>query len=457
MADTPHFSILLVDDEPAQRTVLAGYLRKKRHAIREAGSVAEALKRIAQEPADIILSDFKMPDRTGLDLLREVQKQQPETTVIIMTAFGTIEDAVQTMREGAYDYLTKPVDLEELDLLIQRIGERQRLLSENRLLREQLVERYSFAGIVSQSTSMETVLNTAGRVAHSRASVLIRGESGTGKELIARAIHFHSPRKSQPFVAVNCAALNENLLESELFGHEKGAFTGADRQRRGRFETADGGTLFLDEVGDIPPGMQVKLLRVLQEQSFERVGGTTPLHVDVRIIAATNRNLEDLIRQGSFREDLYYRLNVITIDIPPLRERREDIPPLLQHFVERFSKENQRKTPSFSREAWEMLLRYSWPGNVRELENIVHRAVILARGDVLTTDDLPPVMKALPREASAGARNGIADLPGQVERLEKELVLEALRLQDGNQSRAAAQLGISERNFRYRLKKWGLK
>jgi len=287
--------------------------------------------------------------------------------------------------------------------------------------------------------------------------VLIRGESGTGKELIARAIHFHSPRKSQPFVAVNCAALNENLLESELFGHEKGAFTGADRQRRGRFETADGGTLFLDEVGDIPPGMQVKLLRVLQEQSFERVGGTTPLHVDVRIIAATNRNLEDLIRQGSFREDLYYRLNVITIDIPPLRERREDIPPLLQHFVERFSKENQRETPSFSREAWEMLLRYSWPGNVRELENIVHRAVILARGDVLTTDDLPPVMKALPREASAGARNAIADLPGQVERLEKELVLEALRLQDGNQSRAAAQLGISERNFRYRLKKWGLK
>ena len=457
MAGSFHFSILLVDDEPAQRAVLAGYLKKKHHTIREAGSVAEALRRIAQEPADIILSDFKMPDRTGLDLLRDVKKQQPETTVIVMTAFGTIEDAVQTMREGAYDYLTKPIDLEELDLLLQRVGERQRLISENRLLREQLVERYSFTGIVTQSAIMETVLNTAGRVASSRASVLIRGESGTGKELIAKAIHFHSPRKNQPFVAVNCAALNENLLESELFGHEKGAFTGADRQHRGRFEAADGGTLFLDEVGDIPLGMQVKLLRVLQEQTFERVGGTTPIPVDVRVIAATNRNPEQLIREGSFREDLFYRLNVISIDIPPLRERRDDIPPLLHHFVESFSKENKRKTLSFSSEAWEMLLRYGYPGNVRELENIVQRAVILSRGDVLTTDDLPPVMKALPQEPTPAEGRAIADLPGQVERLEKELVLEALRIQDGNQSRAAAQLGISERNLRYRLKKWGVK
>jgi len=457
MTAAQRFTILLVDDEPAQRTVLAGYLRKQRHAIHEAGSVSEALNRIRKEPVDIILTDFKMPDQTGLDLLREVKKHQPETTVIVITAFGTIEDAVQTMREGAYDYLTKPIDLAELDLLIQRIGERQRLLSENRLLREQLLERYSFAGIVSQSARMEEVLNTAGRVAQSRASVLIRGESGTGKELIARAIHVHSQRQTRPFVPVNCAALNENLLESELFGHEKGAFTGADRQRRGRFEAADGGTLFLDEVGDIPPGMQVKLLRVLQEQSFQRVGGTETLHVDVRLIAATNRNLEDLIRQGTFREDLYYRLNVVTIDIPPLRERREDIPPLLEHFVERFSKENKRKPLTFSREAWDMLLRYGYPGNIRELENIVQRAVVLARGDVLTTEDLPPIMKTLPAESPAGGQREIADLPGQVERLEKELVLEALRLYDGNQSRAAAQLGISERNFRYRLKKWGLK
>jgi DNA-binding NtrC family response regulator len=243
------------------------------------------------------------------------------------------------------------------------------------------------------------------------------------------------------------------LLERAL-RHEKGAFTGADRQRQGRFEIADGGTLFLDEVGDIPPGMQIKLLRVLQEQSFERVGGTISIHVDVRIIAATHRNLEESIRQGLFREDLFYRLNVITIDIPPLRDRREDIPPLLEHFAARFSKENKRHNPSFSREAWEMLLRYGYPGNVRELENIVHRAVVLARGDVLTTDDLPPVMKNLPPERAAQAGREITDLPGQVERLEKELVLEALRMQEGNQSRAADQLGISERNLRYWLKKW---
>jgi two-component system NtrC family response regulator len=304
---------------------------------------------------------------------------------------------------------------------------------------------------------METVLNTAGRVAQSRASVLVRGESGTGKELIARAVHFNSPRASQPFIAVNCAALNEHLLESELFGHEKGAFTGADRQRRGRFEAADGGTLFLDEVGDIPLNMQVKLLRVLQERSFERVGGTVPIQVDVRIIAATNRDLEAMIRTGTFREDLLYRLNVITLDIPPLRDRREDIAPLIQHFTDRFALENGRKGITYSREAWELLLHYHYPGNVRELENIVQRGVILARGDVITTDELPAGMKTLQPESTVDRSGDITDLPGKVERLEKELVLEALRQNDGNQSRAAGQLGLSERNLRYRLKKWGVK
>jgi two-component system NtrC family response regulator len=361
------------------------------------------------------------------------------------------------MRDGAYSYLTKPIDLEELDLLIQRIGEREQLRSENRLLREQLVDRYAFTGIISGSAAMEAVLSTAGRVAQSRASVLVRGESGTGKELVARAIHFNSPRANQPFIAVNCAALNEHLLESELFGHEKGAFTGADRQRRGRFEAADGGTLFLDEVGDIPLGMQVKLLRVLQERSFERVGGSVPIQVDVRLIAATNRDLDVMIRAGSFREDLLYRLNVVTLDIPPLRDRREDIAPLVQHFTDRFAAENGRSAITYSREAWEILQRYAYPGNVRELENIVQRAVILARRDIITTDDLPAVTKTLQPESSAALRDDVTDLPGKVERLEKELVLEALDQNDGNQSRAATQLGLSERNLRYRLKQWGIK
>ncbi|CAG1771177.1 partial Regulatory protein AtoC, partial [uncultured bacterium] len=384
MAMTHRFSILLVDDEPGQRTVLAGFLRKRSHTVREAGSVGEALALVGQDVPDIVLTDQRMADRTGLDLLREVRKIDPDTTVIIMTAFGTIEQAVQAMQDGAYSYLTKPIDLGELDLMMQRIGEREQLISENRLLREQLVNRYAFTGIIAGSASMETVLNTAGRVAQSRASVLVRGESGTGKELIARAIHFNSPRAAKPFIAVNCAALNEHLLESELFGHEKGAFTGADRQRRGRFEAADGGTLFLDEVGDIPLSMQVKLLRVLQERSFERVGGTSPIEVDVRVIAATNRDLESMIKAGTFREDLLYRLNVVTLDIPPLRERREDIAPLAQHFTVRFANENGRNAMTWSREAWEIMQRHGYPGNVRELENIIQRAVILARGDVIT-------------------------------------------------------------------------
>jgi two-component system NtrC family response regulator len=457
MASTHRFSILLVDDEPGQRTVLAGFLRKKAHTVREAGSVGEALTLIAQDIPHIVLTDQRMTDRTGLDLLREVRKISPDTTLIIMTAFGTIEQAVQAMRDGAYSYLTKPIDLTEVDLLIQRVGEREQLISENRLLREQLVNRYAFTGIIAGSPAMEAVLNTAGRVAQSRASVLIRGESGTGKELVARAIHYNSPRAAEPFIAVNCAALNENLLESELFGHEKGAFTGADRQRRGRFEAADGGTLFLDEVGDIPLSMQVKLLRVLQERSFERVGGTAPIDVDVRLIAATNRDLESMIKTGTFREDLFYRLNVVTLEIPPLRDRREDIGPLAQHFTVRFAQENQRSALTWSREAWDLVQRHAYPGNVRELENIIQRAVILARHDVLTTDDLPPAMRNLPPEPAAGTMDDVSDLPGKVDRLEKELVLEALRLHNGNQSRAAGKLGLSERNLRYRLKKWGIK
>jgi two-component system NtrC family response regulator len=359
------------------------------------------------------------------------------------------------MRAGAYDYLTKPIELDELDLLIGRIAERQRLISENQSLKEQLAEKFSFGGIVSVSGPMEEVLNTAGRVAQSKASILLRGESGTGKELLARAIHFSSPRKENPFIAVNCAALNENLLESELFGHERGAFTGAEKQRKGRFELANGGTLFLDEVGDLPPATQVKLLRVLQEETFERVGGADSIHVDVRVVAATHRNLEDLIRQGMFREDLFYRLNVVTLEIPPLRMRRDDIPPTIEHFAAVYGRELRKKI-SFSKEAWAALLRYDFPGNVRELMNIVQRAVILARREAVTLADLPQIVQGLRPEADVAYADSIKDLPGAVEKLEKELIFESLRLHGGNQSRAARELGISERNLRYRLKKWGV-
>jgi two-component system NtrC family response regulator len=449
-------TILLVDDEAGQREVLAGYLKKKRHTVLEAASAAEALTRAKQEVVDLVLTDLKMPDKSGFELLQEIRALNPEITVVIMTAFGTIEGAVAAMREGAYDYLTKPIDLEEVDLLIQRVGERRRLLSENQLLKQQLAEKFKFTGIISQSAAMEEVLNMAGRVAESKATVLIRGESGTGKELIAKAIHFSSPRKDKSFIAVNCAALNENLLESELFGHERGAFTGADKQRRGRFELADGGTIFLDEIGDVPMSTQVKLLRVLQEEQFERVGGVQTMQIDVRIIAATNRNLEEKIKDGSFREDLFYRLNVVSIEIPPLRQRREDIAPALEYFLQKYASENKRKMLTISKEAMDILLRYDYPGNMRELQNLVERAVVLARGEVITTAELPLTLRNLSSEQAASPA-APTTLSERVDALEKEMVFDALRETHGNQSKAAERLGISERNLRYRLQKWGMK
>ncbi len=454
---TERSNILIVDDEAPQRTVLAGYLKKRGHTVVEACSADEAMTQLRKSAIDIVFTDVRMPGTSGHELLNQIRIAFPEATVVLITAFGTIEGAVEAMRAGAYDFLTKPIDLEALDLLIARISERRQLLSENRVLKDQLVERFSFKGIISQSAVMEEVLNTAGRVAQSKASVLIRGESGTGKELLARAIHYSSPRKDQAFVAVNCAALNENLLESELFGHERGAFTGAERQRKGRFELADGGTLFLDEIGEVPLATQVKLLRVLQERTFERVGGSELLNVDVRVIAATNRKLEGMITQGMFREDLYYRLNVVTVEIPPLRSRRDDIPPTIEHYLARYTDEQRRKKMSFSKEAWNALLRYDYPGNVRELENIIQRAVILARGDTITLNELPAVVKDLGNEDPLVVPTPPRDLPGAVERLEKELLFESLRLNAGNQSKAARDLGISERNLRYRLKKWGVR
>ena len=448
--------VLIVDDEASQREVLSGYLKKKKHTVHQASSVQEAIVKIRSQHFDLVLTDYKMPGKTGFDLLQEIKKIDTEAVVVLMTAFGTIEGAVEAMRAGAYDYLGKPIELDEIDLLIQRLQERRQLISENRSLRQQLVEKFSFTEIISQSAQMQEVLSTASRVAQTHAPVLIRGESGTGKELIARAIHFNSPRSGKPFIAVNCAALNDNLLESELFGHEKGAFTGAEKQRRGRFELADGGTIFLDEIGDISPATQVRLLRVLQEQQFERLGGSETISVDVRVVAATNKNLETAITEGKFREDLFYRLNVVSVEIPGLRHRREDISLLLDHFLLRFTKEHKRKKLTYSKEAWEQLIRYDFPGNVRELENIVQRSVIFSRGELITTDDLPVVVRGASHESSQ-KKEDTGSFPEQIEKLEKDLIFEALRVNGNNQSKAAELLGLSERNLRYRLKKWGVK
>jgi two-component system NtrC family response regulator len=443
--------VLVVDDEAAQRQVLAGFLRRCGYRVSEASGADAALAIVARETVDLVLSDIRMPGRSGAELLEEVRSLNPEVPVILMTAYGSIASAVGAMKRGAADYLTKPIDLDELEILVARTLERRALESENRELRRVLEGRYRLEGLETANARMAEAINTAARAAPSRATILIRGESGTGKELLARAIHYASPRRQKPFVAVNVAALPETLVESELFGHERGAFTGADRERRGRFELADGGTLLLDEIGDLPRATQVKLLRVLQERAFERLGGTRTITVDVRVIAATNRDLEAAVREGSFREDLYYRLNVVTVEVPPLRERREDIPLLVEKFVARFAAEAGRPIEGVSREALDQLVRYAYPGNVRELENIVQRAVVLARGPRITTADLPLHLGAPPGEAG--------DAGTFVERVaafERRLIVEALDRAQGVRTRAARELGMSERHLRYKLKKYGL-
>ncbi|MCM2254117.1 MAG: sigma-54 dependent transcriptional regulator [Vicinamibacteria bacterium] len=444
--------ILVVDDEESQRKVLAGFLRKRGYTVEGAGSVALALEIAAARAVDLVLSDLRMPGGSGLDLLDGLRKVNPEIPVILMTAFATVQSAVAAMKQGAADYLTKPVDLDELELLVARVLERRALVSENRELRSLLESRHRLAGLHTQNSRMAEAISVAARAAQSKATVLVRGESGTGKELLARAIHYASPRAKGPLVAVNVGALPETLLESELFGHEKGAFTGADRERRGRFELADGGTLFLDEIGDLPKGTQVKLLRAVQEQSFERLGGSRTLKVDVRLVAATHRDLEKMIAAGDFREDLYYRLNVVSIELPPLRERREDIPALLDVFLRRFAADAGEPPKTISREALDLLLKHGWPGNVRELENVVQRAVVLAREPLITAADLPLPLHGLHAEESADGDT----LPARLASLEKRLIADALRAADGVQVRAAKALGISERHLRYRLQKHGL-
>ena len=442
--------ILAVDDEASQRELVSGYLKKQGFEVFTAAGGESALELFRQAPMELILTDQRMPGLSGLDLLKAAREINPETQVIVMTAYGSVETAVEAMRDGAADYVAKPLNLDELRQKIQRIVEQHRLYAENRALREELKSRHRIEGIIGESGQMVEVISLVQRVAASEATVLIRGESGTGKELIAKAIHYTSPRAARPLVRVNCAALPENLLESELFGHEKGSFTGAISTRKGRFELADTGTLFLDEIGDLPLHLQAKLLRVLQEREFERVGSSQPIKVNVRILSATHRDLESLMRAGQFRDDLYYRLNVVTILVPPLRERRQDLPPLMDHFLKLFAAKNGKSLRGFSRAARDALLRYDYPGNVRELENLLERAVVLCRGDVIDRGDLPLILDDPDALSEAQTQ-----LTAAVEGLERRMIREALKRANGVQTRAAELLGVTERALRYKLKKYG--
>ncbi len=450
--------LLVIDDEQAQRDTLAGFLRKQDYRVSVAADGREGLELARKQALDLVITDLRMPQLGGLELLSALREEQPHLGVIIVTAFGDMETVVAAMRAGAFTFLAKPLDLDQLLVNIERALERRTLIMENASLREALSVRHGIEGIIAGSGEMEEVLNLVARVGPSRASILLLGESGTGKERLARAIHSSSPRAERPFVPVNMAALPESLVESELFGHEQGAFTGASQQRRGLFEEADGGTLFIDEVGDIPLAVQVKLLRVLQESCINRVGGNEQRQVDVRVVAATHQDLEALIRDGRFREDLYYRLNVIAIQIPPLRRRRADIPPLIEHFIGRFAAMNDKVVKGVDREALDLLMKYPYPGNVRELENAVERAVVLARGISIRAEDLPMSIRAgespLGQETTPAVSLESGSLHEQVEKLEQALVDEALARSGGNKSEAARLLGLTEKNVRDRLKRW---
>ncbi|MBK6900070.1 MAG: sigma-54-dependent Fis family transcriptional regulator [bacterium] len=444
--------VLVVDDEANQREALGGFLLKRGYDTVLAADGDTALRIVHDSVVDVMLTDVRMPGMDGAELLAKAKVANPLLEVIVITAFGAIADAVEAMRHGAAGYMTKPIDLDELEMQIQRAVERRNLVSEVRELRRQVAAPHTFAGIVAESPGMTEALDLASRAAATDATVLIRGESGTGKELVARAVHHASARRDGPFVAVNCAAFAATLLESELFGHEKGAFTGADRQRAGRFEMAGGGTLFLDEIGDMPQSLQVKLLRVLQERTFERVGGDRTLAADARIVAATHRDLEQMVADGSFRQDLYYRLDVVNIRLPALRERRADIPALIEHFRHKAASQYGKSVDSISREAMDLLVKHDYPGNVRELENLVTRMIVLARGPVATLVDLPGGTGDQDKRRLDDFRG---DLPRFVEEIEMRVVREALDAAEGNQSQAARAVGLSERNLRYKLQKWG--
>ena len=443
--------ILIVDDEANARTALAELLRDEGYVVETAADGFKALPKLEEFSPDLLLTDLNMPGMDGLELMRKARARDAEIASVVMTAYGAIDTAVAAMREGAADYLTKPINIDELVLVLERALERRKLRAEAGQLRERLSERHRVQNLIGSSAAIREVIDSVLQVAPSRASVLIYGESGTGKELIATALHEHSPRARGPFVKLHCSALAETLLESELFGHERGAFTGAVARRDGRLQQADGGTLFLDEIGEISPAIQVKLLRFLQSHELQRVGGNQTIRVDVRIVAATNRNLPQRIKDGAFREDLYYRLNVVSIEMPPLRVRPSDIPLLAMHFLVRFATENEKNISGFRDDALEHLVRYPWPGNVRELENVVERAVVVSRTDTIRAEDLGPTVAGV----DAGAAAGVPHVPGAtLAELERHAILATLEHTGGSTSRAAEILGISTRTIQYRLQEY---
>jgi len=452
--------LLVVDDEPSMREFLEIMLSQEGYQVQTASTGEEGIKAYRAEEPDLVLTDVKMPGMSGLDLIREIHSLDPAAPIIAITAYASADDAVRAVREGAYDYLSKPFQIEDLRIIIRNALEARRLRRENLELRRSIEGRYRFADIIGKSHEMVEIFDLISRVAPSKAGVLIMGESGTGKELIAKAVHYNSPRADKPFVTINCTAIPENLLESEMFGHQKGSFTGAVANKAGLVEAAHTGSLFLDEIGEIPQSIQVKLLRFLQEREFRRVGGTDDKKIDVRVIAATNKKLEEEMEAGNFREDLYYRLNVIRIRLPPLREREEDIPLLVDHFLRQFSKEQGKKIEKVSSLAMRVLCNYSYPGNVRELENIIERCVTLEQSDQLTAENLP---QKLFESAGSVCIDGEMDIPPDgidinrtMENLEKKLISRALDIAGGNRPRAAKLLGISFRSLRYRMLKLGM-
>jgi DNA-binding NtrC family response regulator len=445
----PKGRILVVDDDHLMREFLDETLRRADYSVDLASTGDEGIEKIKSKEYDVILSDIRMPKVSGMELLKAVRENSPQSKIMLMTAYGTIENAVEAMKSGAFDYITKPFSADDIELKIKRAIEYRRLEWENKLLRSEVSGKYRFENIIGKSPQMRRVFEIVDSIADSKSSVLITGESGTGKELIAKAIHYNSPRKNELFVPVNCAALPENLMESELFGHEKGAFTGAIKQTRGRFELAHRGTLLLDEISEIPPSLQAKLLRVLQEREFERVGSGESIQVDVRIISTSNQNLPDLIQKGKFREDLYFRLNVIPVNIAPLRERKEDIIALAGYFLDKYNKENNRDIKGISEKVFQMFMEYHWPGNVRELENYLERAVVISKGKMLTPEDFP---RELLFKTDLSTREFKV---GQTVRdTEKALILKTLESCAGNKTKAAQTLGISVRTLRNKLNEY---
>ena len=448
-------TILLIDDDASLRRVVEYNLREDGFAVVTVPSGDEGLAAFEAQAVDLVLSDVRMPGIDGVHLLLRIKALKPDVPVVLLTAHGTIASAVEAIKLGAFDYLTKPFDRDRLKATVRKALEMAALAAENRQLREVIVERFSFPSMIAGSRAMRAVTDTAARVADTDTTVLLEGESGTGKELLAKAIHFHSARARGPFVTINCGAIPEQLLESELFGHRRGSFTGAIADKKGKFETADHGTIFLDEIGELPLMLQVKLLRVLQEREIDKVGDPRPIKVDVRVIAATNRDLEKMVADGGFRDDLYYRLAVVPIRLPPLRERADDVPPLVEHFLDKHAGRLKKPPPKIDRAVYAAFNRYAWPGNIRELENVVERGLVLDRDGHLGLEDLPPRLQSTDRQVGV-LRMELPDDGVSLEQVEKELLIAALQKHDWNQTRAATYLKITRSTLIYRMQKFGL-